>query len=348
MEEMKKKFKLSSLFLVALAFIPLVINTIVYPQFFSQRFSIPELPAVLAPLALLFLLKLKYKLNFTGIFWTSFAFYWLGTGLYYLMFFLETTKYKNYVFANFHLVPSSFIWIPIFSALVSLVALPKKTLQKKAKLLIFSLAPAIILSLLSIRLTQQNLSEFIIQEDGPVEYSTVLASLAISLFGGLILSKIKARKTNSQYKNFLVVAFCLVAVVFGIFIAGEEISWGQRIFNIQTPEKLKEINNQDETTIHNIEQNTDIFRYFTLFAGVHGAISWLIIHGLKKTQLIPKKIINSFQLWVPPSYTVTWFVLTPYIFFYGYGGLTRFSENVELLLMSGYAITWGRNFFKLK
>jgi hypothetical protein len=34
---------------------------------------------------------------------------------------------------------------------------------------------------------------------------------------------------------------------------GEEISWGQRIFNFKTPELFREINVQHEFNIHNIE-----------------------------------------------------------------------------------------------
>jgi hypothetical protein len=37
-----------------------------------------------------------------------------------------------------------------------------------------------------------------------------------------------------------------------IFGAGEEISWGQRIFDIETPEVLQKENVQDEINIHNM------------------------------------------------------------------------------------------------
>jgi hypothetical protein len=37
-----------------------------------------------------------------------------------------------------------------------------------------------------------------------------------------------------------------------LFIAGEEISWGQRLFGFRTPDELDKINEQGETTLHNI------------------------------------------------------------------------------------------------
>jgi len=59
-----------------------------------------------------------------------------------------------------------------------------------------------------------------------------------------------------------VICFIICRVHFNIFILllglllftgfGEEISWGQRIFNFETPEAMKKINVQKEFTIHNI------------------------------------------------------------------------------------------------
>ncbi len=40
---------------------------------------------------------------------------------------------------------------------------------------------------------------------------------------------------------------------------GEEISWGQRIFGFDTPESIKELNYQEEFTIHNLQFIYDIF-----------------------------------------------------------------------------------------
>ncbi len=50
-----------------------------------------------------------------------------------------------------------------------------------------------------------------------------------------------------------------VAMVAVIFTAGEEISWGQRIFGWMTPGALDDINNQGETNIHNIGSLLKIF-----------------------------------------------------------------------------------------
>jgi hypothetical protein len=46
--------------------------------------------------------------------------------------------------------------------------------------------------------------------------------------------------------------FFLLLFISLFFAAGEEISWGQRLFNIETPQKFMERNVQDELTIHNL------------------------------------------------------------------------------------------------
>lgn len=63
----------------------------------------------------------------------------------------------------------------------------------------------------------------------------------------------KIRTVRSVDKIFIVkkLAFLILALLF-FFAAGEEISWGQRIFNVQTPDALNAINNQGEITVHNI------------------------------------------------------------------------------------------------
>jgi hypothetical protein len=46
--------------------------------------------------------------------------------------------------------------------------------------------------------------------------------------------------------------FLILTLVF-FFACGEEISWGQRIFNFETPEAIKEINIQKEFNLHNLK-----------------------------------------------------------------------------------------------
>ncbi len=73
---------------------------------------------------------------------------------------------------------------------------------------------------------------------------------AILFFISFILSL--RRKQEITYAWMVPLVFFGLFIIF-IFGAGEEISWGQRIFNIGTPESLSAINRQDELNLHNLE-----------------------------------------------------------------------------------------------
>lgn len=84
-------------------------------------------------------------------------------------------------------------------------------------------------------------------EDRMVEYGTAIALLAASLI--LLRNGLSMRGKATT----LAVSLTFFYAFLFFFGAGEEISWGQRIFGWETSEAMKQINRQDETTIHNIE-----------------------------------------------------------------------------------------------
>jgi len=57
-----------------------------------------------------------------------------------------------------------------------------------------------------------------------------------------------------------------------IFIVGEEISWGQRIFGFSTPEALNDINRQGESNLHNIHGVQTMFSWGMFLVGAYGMI----------------------------------------------------------------------------
>ena len=96
-------------------------------------------------------------------------------------------------------------------------------------------------------------------EDGVIENLTALlyfAASALFVFGAVVL-----RGRNVWLWGLALMCF---------LVAGEEISWGQRIIGVQTPEALRERNVQGEMNLHNIE-------------GVHGSVrklALLVILGI--------------------------------------------------------------------
>ena len=84
------------------------------------------------------------------------------------------------------------------------------------------------------------------KEDGFVEYGTALLLLCSS-----ILLLYRFFKLSKKKKLPWKIGILAMALVF-FFGAGEEISWGQRIFNVQSSEYFIEHNAQGETNLHNL------------------------------------------------------------------------------------------------
>lgn len=95
-------------------------------------------------------------------------------------------------------------------------------------------------------------------EDGLFEYLTAIFFIAASILFLLSLSKKHTWFINSYISILGLLCF---------FVGMEEISWGQRIFGMQTPERLKEINYQDEITLHNLI-SPDLHPYIYLFVSI--------------------------------------------------------------------------------
>jgi len=83
-------------------------------------------------------------------------------------------------------------------------------------------------------------------EDGIIEYGTALMLLVSALIMALRFFRIGSGQT---FKWKLTVS--VLALLF-IFAAGEEISWGQRIFGVESSEFFKDHNAQQEMNLHNL------------------------------------------------------------------------------------------------
>lgn len=85
-----------------------------------------------------------------------------------------------------------------------------------------------------------------IREDGLLEWLTMLA-LASAAFA--VAARLWRHRARANLRQRFV--WCGIALLFA-FGAGEEISWGQRLFAIESPEFFLERNAQGETNLHNL------------------------------------------------------------------------------------------------
>ena len=83
-------------------------------------------------------------------------------------------------------------------------------------------------------------------EDGVIEYATVILLLA-----SCVLTGTRWWRYHRQHSvRFTLISLLIVGFFF--FVAGEEISWGQRIFALETTDYFKEHNDQEELNLHNL------------------------------------------------------------------------------------------------
>lgn len=124
-------------------------------------------------------------------------------------------------------------------------------------------APIVVAVLFTATALHRPTFEWLTQEDGLLEWTQFGCFAAAGAAGLVATARLRSR---DRVAAILLAGFTLVAV----FAAGEEISWGQRIFGWGTPEALEEINHQGETTVHNIMPVQTTFNYVQLLAGLLG------------------------------------------------------------------------------
>jgi hypothetical protein len=94
--------------------------------------------------------------------------------------------------------------------------------------------------------------------------------------GGLVLALGILRHLLSRGKHLL--ALLYGGLCLGLFfMIGEELSWGQRIFDWETPASLAENNKQEESNLHNILGVEAAFKWVQLLVGAYGAVLPLVL-----------------------------------------------------------------------
>lgn len=139
--------------------------------------------------------------------------------------------------------------------------------------------------------------------EGLIETIEALCWLAATLIYAKVTAKIFRLTTERLPELFLLffILFCFVAF-------GEEISWGQLIFNFEVPEYIKNINKQKELNIHNLNisqilglsKDNFAFKYLRNFTTILNPLFyllcillWVIFPLIKKTTIWKNKFLSS-------------------------------------------------------
>jgi hypothetical protein len=108
---------------------------------------------------------------------------------------------------------------------------------------------------------------FVTAEDSLLEWPQFLFIFSASIiFGWLGIQFVR------QGQQAVGLVYLLLALG-AFFVAGEEISWGQRIFGWSTPDTLDAINHQGETNVHNIRWVQTAFGYVLLLGAAYGTLA---------------------------------------------------------------------------
>lgn len=146
------------------------------------------------------------------------------------------------------------------------------------------------------KLFTPRLYRYAIAEDSVVEYATFLIYLLAALVAMTL-----AIDLRRQCERMYFVSYGLLAA--GLFAVGmEEISWGQRIFNIETPSFLETRNTKGELNLHNVG-GFPLHNAF-IIVGFYGAFARRLVPG-PVTRRHPKLV----DLFTPPYRLFLYFFL---------------------------------------
>jgi len=110
-----------------------------------------------------------------------------------------------------------------------------------------------------------------VAENGPVELLTFVAFVVAAAWGAAVVRRLLA----APRRRVAAAAMALFAIGC-VLVAGEEVAWGQWFLGFETPEGLRELNSQGETTLHNIEGLQGRSEGFRLLFGLGGLAGVLL------------------------------------------------------------------------
>ncbi len=240
---------------------------------------------------------------------------------------LELVNYPNFVYSLLLTHYDKLSYVLFASGIVAFINAPDKWLKSNLKKIIFLSAPVLFLIFFLIQTWPMSAFEIMVREDGFVEYLQFF-SLIISGILSLLVFKFLYKK--KEY--FLSLLFFLITCTF-FFIAGDEISWGQRIMGINSPDYFLQSNVQREITIHNLAPfSGKLVTIIYIVVGLYGSLCWTLTDKVKR--IFSKKA----SLFIPPWYTSTFFFFGFIYNFYtilGDHNIGNWSEPAELSLYFG-------------
>ena len=145
-----------------------------------------------------------------------------------------------------------------------------------------------------------------VNEDGFVEWMTVMALLA-----GMVVCIRRVWALRGQRPFLFLLMISLLALLF-LFGAGEEASWGQRMFGIESSEFFQQNNTQGETNLHNLVVGGTKINELVFSAGL-GIVLFVylaVVIPLYRRMPAVRRLLDRFAIPIATNYQVAAIILT--------------------------------------
>lgn len=237
----------------------------------------------------------------------------------------------NFVFATTHVQYTQVFIIALLSGITTLLQQPDRWFNKYYRKVIFLGAPLLVAIGAVVWTFPFEVFRRLSHEDALIENLQVLALLLGAFWSIRIARRFFTKRNATHGLIFMIITIGL------LFVAGDEISWGQRLLHITTPPSIAQNNAQGEITIHNLSSFHSHLNTGFMIAGALGAFAWIV------QKLIPLLQRAPAALYIPPWFTSGYYLLVfafyLYEKFYSKTFVDHWSEFTELMFYIGIALT---------
>jgi hypothetical protein len=309
-----------------------------YPGFFKKHFFIDSKLLFVLFIIYLILFFLKNKKFFQNKVFKSFnlSFAFLSLVIMVVFSWLEFSHYENYVYNIFHINHAHFLLFFLEGVILAFLTFWQGFFKKINIFIIYLFIVFLLVGMFAYTF-QSNLFIEMNKEDRLVENLQFFVVVLASLFSFFL-----SRFYKIQKKFFFFIFYLFVGLVL-LFIAGDEISWGQRLFNYQTPESIIDYTDQqNEVSWHNTKGISQYLGQIYLAIGAYGSFSFIIYQFIKKFFYKSSAFFKHFFILFPAS--LFFFLKFIYDYLASFSGIdlpfkfNSWSEYVELAMYLGIFI----------
>ena len=225
----------------------------------------------------------------------------------------------------------------------------------RLKILLFVLPLLLAMFFMTLKIWSPETYLDLIQEDSILENMQAATYFVAFLFALYIAWQL-------LHQELIIISICYMILALGfMFICLEEISWGQRIFHLHTPQYFVQHNHQREISVHNLYPIQTWLHEIYMLVCLYGGLAFLILPRIGiKSPLLRK-------LYAPEWFLSLYFLLVFLVYFtldkmtvlayerlgvkfmrLGYFLLWRDQEPAELLLALGMLLFVVHNTLRIK